>query len=106
MRKIRNVSDEELTTLKALRQWDEHAAKTLQPDSELLWIHNRRRQYTSLQQDDTRLIRTVKIKRVDAYEITTDFGKYAIESGRNVHTACGCMRFCDCYGRLYLFSHS
>lgn len=34
MRKICNVSDEELTTLKVLRKLDAHVAKTLQSDTE------------------------------------------------------------------------
>ena len=103
MRRYRNISDEELLGLGAVREWDETAARSLHPGAELLWVHNRRQKYTSLDRNDERLIRTVSIVKVDAYNITTNFGKYALETGRNVHDACGCMRFCDCYGRLYLY---
>ena len=104
MRRYRNISDEELDRLGAVREWDEAIARALQPDTELLWVHNRRQKYTSLDKNDARLIRSVRIVKIDDYNITTNFGKYALETGRNVHDACGCMRFCDCYGRLYIFS--
>ncbi len=102
MRKYRNISEEELSSLGAVREWDETTARTLTPETQLLWVHNRRQKYTSLDRNDDRLIRMVKITKVDDYDISTDFGKYSVETGRNVHDACGCMRFCDCYGRLYL----
>ena len=104
MRRYRNIHDEELDRLGAVREWDETAARSLRPDTELLWVHNRRQKYTSLDKNDERLIRTVRIVKIDDYNITTNFGKYALETGRNVHDACGCMRFCDCYGRLYLYN--
>jgi hypothetical protein len=102
MRRYRNITDEELGDLGAIRAWDGSAARSLRPGDTLLWVHNRRQKFTSIPQDDTRLIRNVTILKVDAYDLTTNFGKYSLATGRNVHDACGCMRFCDCYGRLYL----
>ena len=102
VKKVRNITDEELTQLGAVREWDYAIAQNLKPDTQLLWVHNRRKKHTSIEQDDPRLIRSVKITKIDAHDITTDFGKYSLETGRNIHEACGCMRFCDCYGRLYL----
>ena len=101
-KKHRNITDTELSELGVIREWNESNARTLQPETKLLWVHNRRKKYTSIDQNDNRLIRTVTIIKIDDYDITTDFGKYSLETGRNVHGACGCMRFCDCYGRLYL----
>jgi hypothetical protein len=101
MRRYRNITDEELEHLGASREWDAAHARSLEPEGELLWVHNRRRKYTSLDMNDERLIRRVKVVKIDGYDITTDFGKYSLETGINVHDACGCMRFCDCYGRLY-----
>jgi len=102
MRPQRNITDAELSRLKCIREWDESTARTLQPIGKLLWVHNRRRKYTSLDENDSALIKMVDILKIDNYDITTDFGKYSLETGRNVHDPCGCKRFCDCYGRLYL----
>ncbi len=102
MRTHRNITDEELADLGAVRDWDADIAKTLTVESKLLWVHNRRKKFTSLQQDDVRLVKQVNILGFNNCDIKTDFGDYALESGKNVHDACGCLRFCDCYGRLYL----
>jgi hypothetical protein len=102
MRRYRNITDEELERLGATREWDAEKARALRPDHELLWVHNRRQKFSAVNPDDMRLLRRVKVLKIDDYDITTNFGKYAVETGRNVHDACGCMRFCDCYGRLYL----
>lgn len=104
MRPYRNITDEELSFLGAVRDWNSAIAKTLTENSELLWIHNRRKKFTSLEQTDKRLIRRVNVLNIDQYDITTNFGRYSLETGRNVHDACGCMRFCDCYGRHYLLA--
>jgi hypothetical protein len=102
MRRYRNITDEELEHLGATREWNAEKARSLRPESELLWVHNRRQKFSAVDSDDTRLLRRVRVLKIDDYDITTNFGKYALETGRNVHDACGCMRFCDCYGRLYL----
>ena len=102
MRRYRNITDEELTQLGADREWDAERARSLQPEQELLWVHNRRQKFSSLEPADARLLRRVRVLKIDAFDITTNFGKYSLETGCNVHEACGCTRFCDCYGRLYL----
>lgn len=104
MRPYRNITDEELSFLGAVRDWNSDIAKTLAENSGLLWVHNRRKKFTSLDQADERLIRRVNVLKIDQYDITTNFGRYSLENGKNVHNACGCMRFCDCYGRLYLLA--
>ena len=104
MRPYRNITDGELSALGAIREWDAERAKTLTLQSELLWVHNRRRKFSSLRQDDERLIRRVTILNITDFDITTNFGRYALQTGRNVHEACGCKRHCDCYGRLYLLN--
>lgn len=101
MRKYRNITDIELTELGVMREWDVSVANALQPGASLLWVHNYRKRYNQKLHDQC-LIRTVEIVKIDNYDITTNFGKYSLQTGRNVHNACGCMRFCDCYGRLYL----
>lgn len=100
----RNITDEELSQLGAVRDWNEDIAKTLTINNKLLWVHNRRKKFTSLEQDDRRLIKRVNILGFNNCDIKTDFGDYSLESGKNVHDACGCLRFCDCYGRLYLLN--
>ena len=102
MRNYRNITDEELSALGVTREWDAQQARALAMQSELLWVHNRRQKFTSLELNDERLIRHVTVLGINDYDITTNFGRYSLENGRNVHDACGCMRFCDCYGRLYL----
>lgn len=104
MRPYRNITDEELSRLGAIREWDAERAGALTIQSEMLWVHNRRRKFSSLQQDDGRLIRRVTILGITDFDITTNFGRYALQTGRNVHEACGCKRYCDCYGRLYLLN--
>ncbi len=104
MRPYRNITDEELFSLGALREWNSDIAKALPQNSELLWVHNRRKKFTSIAQHDDRLVRRVNIVKIDQYDITTNFGRYSLENGNNVHDACGCKRFCDCYGRLYLLA--
>lgn len=105
MRTHRNITDEELSSLGAIRDWDADIARTLNLESKLLWVHNRRKKFTSIDQDDERLVRHIQILKINDYDIKTDFGDYSLDSGRNVHDACGCKRFCDCYGRLYLLRH-
>lgn len=102
MRTYRNITDEELSLLGAVRDWNADIAKTLSLGSELLWVHNRRKKFTSIDQDDERLVKRVNILGFNNCDIKTDFGDYSLESGTNAHDACGCLRFCDCYGRLYL----
>lgn len=101
MRQYRNITDTELSELGVVRDWDESAAKALHPGINLIWVHNHRKRYASTQNESC-LIRSVEIIKIDQHDITTDFGKYSLKTGRNIHNACGCMRFCDCYGRLYL----
>ena len=102
MKKYRYVHDEELSLHGADRQWDAEKLHTLQPGDSVLWVHTKRAHYTSLSQNDERLIRKINIVKIDQHHIVTNFGKYTLDTGKNVHAACGCKRFCDCYGQLFL----
>ena len=72
----------------------------LQPGDTLLWIHEKRKEYTDLDPMDNRLVHTVRVRKVTDERIVTNFGTY-LHNGINVFRACGCKRFCDCWGRLY-----
>lgn len=102
MKKYRYISEEELIHHGVNRQWDAEVLRTLQPGTSLLWVHTKRQHYTSLSPNDERLIRKINVVKIDEHHITTDFGKYTLDTGKNVHAACGCKRFCDCYGQLFL----
>ena len=92
MRPYRNISDEELASLGAVREWDADSAKRLHPDSELLWVH----QLHQKAAEASRRVRRVKVLEVDDSAIMTNFGRYSLETGRNVNADSSCS------GRLYL----
>ena len=94
---------EEVESLGIVSDWDGAAAQQLRTGDKLLWIHTKRAHYTSLPPDDEKLIRELTVTGLAHGYIMTDYGKYRIENGRNQFEACGCKRFCDCYGRLYLY---
>jgi hypothetical protein len=101
MRPYRNITDEELSALGAIREWSADRARELPLKSELLWVHNRRKKLSALQGDNDALIRRVTVLDITNRDIITNFGRYAVETGRNVHKAYY-MQYFDCYGRLYL----
>ena len=103
MRRYRNITDEELSALGAVREWSADRARELPLKSELLWVHNRRKKLSALQGDNDSLIRRVTVLDITARDIITNFGRYAVETGRNVHKAYY-MQYFDCYGRLYLLN--
>ncbi len=82
--------------------WDKERAKTLKAGDKLLWKHKKYRDYVG-QIEEEKLQKVVTINSINELEIKTDFGDYNIETGRNTFEACGCKRFCDCYGVLELF---
>jgi hypothetical protein len=102
MRKYRNITDSELTKLGVVREWDASIARTLSPGAKLLWIHHHRKQYPLQDNNDRCFIRSVEIIKVGNDDITTNFGKYSLETGRNIHKTYRSIGSCDCYGRLYL----
>lgn len=95
-------TEEEIARFAILPEWEAISARSLQKGDRLLWIHTKRAHYTSIPSDDEKMIRHVTVTGMTDDLILTDFGKYRIESGKNQYEACGCKRFCDCYGRLYL----
>lgn len=102
MRPYRNISDAELETLGAIREWDPERARNLSLSAKAVWVHSSREKYHRLDPFDPCLVRTVSILRIQGDVIKTDFGSYALSTGKNIFYACGCKRFCDCYGQLYL----
>ena len=105
MRKYRNITDNELAELGVVREWKESIVNSLRPGTKLLWVHHHRKQYTQQNNNDQCFIRTVEIVKIDENHIITNFGKYSLQSGMNVHRTYRSIRPCDCYGRLYLPKH-
>jgi hypothetical protein len=104
MRPYRNISDAELEVLGALREWDPRLLLDTPLPSPILWIHRSREKFDRLCTDDPRLIRTLTVLEIRGEVIRTDFGSYALSTGKNMFSPCGCKRFCDCYGQLYLLN--
>ena len=103
-RKRSGPSAEEIEAFRILPEWDETAGRKIQKGDTLLWIHTKRAHYSSIPKDDERFVKTLTVSGLTDELILTDFGKYRLKDGKNHFEACGCKRFCDCYGRLYLFA--
>ena len=106
MRPYRNISDSELEILGALREWDTQSVRSLPVPSPILWVHSGREKYHRLDPMDECLVKTITIERIQGDVIKTNFGSYSIETGKNIYYSCGCKKFCDCYGQLYLLKDS
>lgn len=102
MRPYRNISDSELSNLGATREWDAEIAASLSAASPILWVHSAREKFHRLDPMDSCLVKTITIERIQGDVIKTNFGSYSIETGKNIYYSCGCKKFCDCYGQLYL----
>lgn len=102
MRPYRNISDAELENLEAIRVWDSQKALALHLPAKILWVHSTRDKYHRLDPMDTCLVKIITLLRIQGDVIKTDFGSYALATGKNLYYACGCKHFCDCYGQLYL----
>ena len=102
MRPYRNISDSELEYLGATREWDVEYLRSLSVPSSILWVHSTREKFHKLDPMDSCLVKKITILRIQGDVIKTDFGSYSIETGKNIYYSCGCKKFCDCYGQLYL----
>jgi len=96
-------TEAEIAHYRIAPEWDETAARRLSAGDRLLWIHTKRSHYSSLDPADEKLLKTVIVTGMTTDLLLTDFGKYRFSDGKNQFEACGCKRFCDCYGKLYLF---
>jgi len=105
MRPYRNVSDSELEALGAVREWNKEALLSLPLPAKILWIHSSREKFHRLDPHDSCLIRVITIQRIQGDVIKTDFGSYSLQTGKNLFYACGCKKFCDCYGQLYILKN-
>lgn len=103
MRPYRNVSDAELDRLEATREWNQEVLLNLTLPSKILWVHANKEKFHRLDTEDSCVVRTLTILQIRGNVIKTDFGSYSLESGKNLFDPCGCKKFCDCYGQLYLF---
>jgi len=106
MRPYRNISDSELESLGAVREWNSNALLSLALPAKILWVHSSREKFHRLDPMDPCLVKTITIERVQGDVIKTDFGSYSIDTGKNIFYSCGCKKFCDCYGQLYLLKDS
>ena len=79
--------------------WDASKVSELKVGDTLIWRHKKYNDYVGKVEED-KLIKSVTVKAINDIEIKTDFGDYNIKTGRNTFEACGCKRFCDCYGVL------
>lgn len=104
MRPYRNISDAELEALGALREWDPLLLLDTALPAQVLWVHQTREKFDRLSRSDPRLVRRINVLEIRGEVIRTDFGSYALMSGKNMFSPCGCRRFCDCYGQLYLLT--
>lgn len=93
---------EDIASLGFSLQWSQERAAALKSGDTLLWVHGRRHRMGALPPTDSRLLRRVEVIAMTPDIIVTDFGKYHLSNGRNLFAACGCKRFCDCYGSVYL----
>ncbi|AFV97645.1 MULTISPECIES: hypothetical protein [unclassified Sulfuricurvum] len=102
MRPYRNISDSELESFGAIREWDSHTARSITAPASVLWVHSAREKFHRLDPMNSCLVKTLTIERIQGDVIKTNFGSYSLETGKNIFYACGCKKFCDCYGQLYL----
>lgn len=102
MRPYRNISDSELESFGVIREWDSHTARSITAPASVLWVHSTREKFHRLDLMDSSLVKTITILRIQGDVIKTDFGSYSLETGKNIYYSCGCKKFCDCYGQLYL----
>lgn len=102
MRAYRNISDAELAALGASRVWDSDTLLSVPLPCTILWVHSMREKYHRLDPMDPCLVKTINVLRIQGDVIKTDFGSYALSTGKTLFYPCGCKKFCDCYGQLYL----
>lgn len=72
----------------------------------LLWRHRHAKELADQATSPAQLQRYVTVKAVFEDYVKTDFGDYFCSNGLSVHTACGCKRFCDCWGEVAKLEHS
>ena len=82
-------------------KWDYEKALQLQVGDTVRWRHTKYNTSNS-NYDEQKLVKEVCVKAITKTTIKTTFGTYEMKTGRNTFEPCGCMKFCDCYGKLEL----
>jgi hypothetical protein len=67
---------------------------------QLLWRHRRAKELQDQATHPEQLQRIIRVTAVYEDYIKTTFGDYLRCNGLNTDAACGCKRFCDCFGQV------
>lgn len=102
MRSYRNINCSELVERGVEPDWNPPRPEDMTLPMKALWV-NRYRDKADRGVEDRRLIREVTIKSIREGIIETDFGTYALSTGRSIAFTNGIVRN-SCQGRLYLLS--
>lgn len=72
--------------------------ENIRPGDTLLWRHRDADALKSLAKSPRQLERSIVVEAICDEYLTTNFGHYSLQDGRNITPPCGCNRFCSCYG--------
>lgn len=75
--------------------------KNVKVGDTLIWKHIKYDEFVNKHKIE-KIYKKVTVRFTTEEFIKTDFGTYDIKTGKNQFEACGCNRFCDCYGKVYL----
>jgi hypothetical protein len=79
---------------------DKMTLSTIKVGDYLCWQHRNADELKDFAKSPEQLARIVKVTAVFERYIKTDDGDYFIHNGCNVDAACGCNRFCNCWGKV------
>lgn len=87
-----------MSNLKLLNATD---AASLNKGDSLVWKH---KDYDSLKgtTKEENILKEVVVESVYPDLIRTEVGHFTTKNGKKDKKACGCDRFCSCYGRVYV----
>lgn len=102
MRPYINLSESEQNRFNIDVCWNPDKIEQLILPTPLIWVHTLHRKNSK----DTNTIKTIILLNIKNNRLTTDFGTYALENGKNIRSFSGIHSTDDCHGRLYLFKKS
>ena len=79
---------------------DKMTLSNIKAGDRLRWRHRNAQELMDVAKNPEQLERIVTVKVVFEHYLKTDFGDYFITTGCNVDPACGCKRFCNCWGKV------